>query len=90
MKKSLRKGKVLVDWSQNDEHKTTVNVYSLRARERPTVSTPITWDEVRGCLDAGDPQCLVFEARDVLARVADQGDLFAPVLSLVQEIPALG
>jgi bifunctional non-homologous end joining protein LigD len=90
MAKAVRAGKVFIDYSQNDEHKTTVCVYSLRARDRPTVSTPITWDEVRGCLDAGDPQCLVFEARDVLARVADQGDLFAPVLSLVQEIPALG
>jgi bifunctional non-homologous end joining protein LigD len=81
---------VLVDYSQNDEHKTTVNVYSLRARNRPTVSTPVSWDEVRECLDTGDPARLVFEARAVLERVADQGDLFAPVLSLVQEIPALG
>ena len=90
MTKSIRGGKVLVDYSQNDEHKTTVNVYSLRARERPTVSTPVTWDEVRGCLDGGDPERLVFEADQVLERVAEQGDLFAPVRSLVQEIPALG
>jgi bifunctional non-homologous end joining protein LigD len=90
MTKSLRAGKVFIDYSQNDEHKTTVCVYSLRARERPTVSTAIGWDEVRDCLDAGDPQRLVFEAPQVLARVAEQGDLFAPVLSLVQEIPALG
>jgi bifunctional non-homologous end joining protein LigD len=90
MTKSIRGGKVFVDYSQNDEHKTTVSVYSLRARERPTVSTPVTWDEVRECLDAGDPGRLVFEAREVLERVAEQGDLFAPVLSLVQEIPALG
>ncbi len=90
MAKAVRAGKVFIDYSQNDEHKTTVCVYSLRARERPTVSTPITWDEVRDCLDAGDPQRLVFDARQVLARVAEDGDLFAPVLSLVQEIPALG
>ena len=60
MKKSLRKGKVLVDWSQNDEHKTTVNVYSLRARERPTVSTPLRWEEVEGVLESGDPEELAF------------------------------
>ena len=89
MAKSLRGGKIFIDYSQNDEHKTTVGVYSLRARERPTVSTPLTWDEVRACLDAGDPQ-LVFEAAQVLRRVAEHGDLFAPVLSLVQEIPSLG
>ncbi len=90
MAKSLRAGKVFIDYSQNDEHKTTVCVYSLRARERPTVSTPITWDEVRDCLDSGDPQRLVFDARQVVERVADQGDLFASVLSLVQQVPALG
>src|SRR4029077_17905471 len=56
--KSLRGGKVLVDWSQNDEHKTTVNVYSARARERPTVSTPVTWDEVRACHEASDAELL--------------------------------
>ena len=89
MTKSARGGKVFVDWSQNDEHKTTVCVYSLRARERPTVSTPVTWEEVRACLDSGDPQQLVFEATQVPERVAAHGDLFAPVLSLVQEIPAL-
>ena len=90
MAKNLRGGKIFVDWSQNDEHKTTVNVYSLRARERPTVSTPLEWDEVRACLDSGDPQALVFEASEVIQRVAERGDLFAPVLSLVQEIPSLG
>jgi len=89
MAKSLRSGKVFVDYSQNDEHKTTVCVYSLRARERPTVSTPVTWDEVRACHDSSDPQQLVFEAAQVLDRVARDGDLFAPVLSLRQEIPAL-
>jgi len=86
--KTLRKGKVLVDWSQNHDFKTTVNVYSLRARERPTVSTPITWDEVRAALDSGDPDQLVFDADDVRARVSEQGDLFAEVLTLVQSLPA--
>jgi bifunctional non-homologous end joining protein LigD len=84
-KKELRRGKVLIDWSQNDEHKTTVGVYSLRARERPTVSTPLDWDEV----EAGDPDALVFEADDVLDRVDERGDLFAPVAELKQELPAL-
>ena len=84
-KKELRRGKVLIDWSQNDEHKTTVCVYSLRARERPTVSTPLDWAEV----EAGDPDALVFETDDVLARVAERGDLFAPVAELRQELPAL-
>src|SRR5215216_798395 len=83
--KELRKGKVLIDWSQNDEHKTTVCVYSLRARERPTVSTPLDWAEV----EAGDPDALVFEADDVLARVEERGDLFAPVAELRQQLPAL-
>jgi bifunctional non-homologous end joining protein LigD len=87
--KTLRRGKVLVDWSQNDEHKTTVNVYSLRARERPTVSTPLTWDEVREAARAGDPERLVFDADAVRARVAEHGDLFAPVVSLVQQLPAV-
>jgi bifunctional non-homologous end joining protein LigD len=82
--KSARKGKVLVDWSQNDRIKTTVNAYSLRAMERPTVSTPLTWDEVRAARTVED---LTFEAGDVLRRVDEQGDLFAPVLSLVQKLP---
>jgi bifunctional non-homologous end joining protein LigD len=84
-KKELRRNKVLIDWSQNDEHKTTVGVYSLRARERPTVSTPLSWDEV----EAGDPDALVFEADDVLARVEEHGDLFAPVAELQQSLPDL-
>jgi bifunctional non-homologous end joining protein LigD len=88
MTKALRRGKVLVDWSQNDDAKTTVTVYSLRARARPTVSTPVTWDEVRACAEAGDPERLVFEAGEVLERVARDGDLFAPVLSLRQELPS--
>jgi bifunctional non-homologous end joining protein LigD len=84
-RKELRKNKVLIDWSQNDEHKTTVSVYSLRARERPTVSTPLRWDEV----EAGDADALVFEADDVLARVEEHGDLFAPVEELEQRLPDL-
>jgi bifunctional non-homologous end joining protein LigD len=90
MTKELRKGKVLVDWSQNDEHKTTVTVYSVRARERPTVSTPVTWEEVIACRDQGDPDLLTFDTEDVLRRVDAQGDLFAPLLSAVQKLPALG
>jgi bifunctional non-homologous end joining protein LigD len=88
-KKELRGGKVLVDWSQNDEHKTTINVYSTRARERPTVSTPVTWDEVQACHDAGDAELLVFDVDDVLRRVAGEGDLFAPLLSVAQRLPKL-
>ena len=87
MKKTLRTGKVLVDWSQNDEHKTTVNVYSLRARERPTVSTPLPWEEVEGVLESGDPEALAFTSDAVLARVAEHGDLFGPVIELEQELP---
>jgi bifunctional non-homologous end joining protein LigD len=89
MTKRLRPGKVLVDWSQNDEHKTTVNVYSLRARERPTVSTPVSWDEVAACREQRDERLLTFEADEVLARAAQQGDLFAPVLSVKQQLPPL-
>jgi bifunctional non-homologous end joining protein LigD len=84
MKKSLRKGKVLVDWSQNSRHKTTIAVYSLRARPRPTVSTPVTWDEVEAAA-GGEP--LAFETTDVLDRVADMGDLFAETLTLEQPLP---
>lgn len=88
--KALREGRVLVDWSQNDEHKTTVNVYSVRARERPTVSTPVGWDEVAACREAGDPELLVFDTAAVLERIAERGDLFAPALTEVQELPRLG
>ncbi len=90
MTKSRRRGKVLVDWSQNDAHKTTVSVYSVRARERPSVSTPVSWTEVRECHSAADPQLLQFDTEDVLARVQEQGDLFAPVESLKQRLPTLG
>jgi bifunctional non-homologous end joining protein LigD len=89
MTKSKRTGKVLIDWSQNDRNKTTVCVYSLRARERPTVSTPLHWDEVQAALRHGKPERLAFEAGEVLARVAERGDEFAPVLSLVQQLPSL-
>jgi len=89
MTKSLRGGKILVDWSQNDEHKTTVNVYSVRAKDRPTVSTPVTWDEVRECLDSGDPDVLTFDTEQVLGRVDELGDLFAPALAVQQRLPAL-
>jgi len=83
MKKSLRPGKVFIDWSQNDRHKTTVGVYSLRARERPTVSTPLDWDEL------DDPSALSFDSADVLDRLHDAGDRFAAVIELRQELPDL-
>ncbi|HET8666463.1 MAG TPA: non-homologous end-joining DNA ligase [Terriglobales bacterium] len=89
MKKALRVGKVLVDWSQNDDYKTTICVYSLRAKERPTVSTPVTWDEVEQCFGKGDPSLLVFESYQVLERVGKLGDLYGPVLELKQKLPAI-
>lgn len=89
MQKALRKGKVLIDWSQNDEHKTTVNVYSLRAKEQPTVSTPVTWQEVEATVKRRDARRLVFDSDTVLQRVEKQGDLFAPVLTLNQRLPSL-
>jgi len=87
MKKEVRAGKVFVDWSQNDEHKTTVSVYSLRAREHPTVSTPVTWEEVERALKKRDPGLLVFEAPKVVERFEKMGDLHAPVLKLKQSLP---
>jgi bifunctional non-homologous end joining protein LigD len=89
MKKAVRTNKVFVDWSQNDEHKTTISVYSLRAREYPTVSTPVTWEEVERALKKKDAARLVFEAGDVLARVEKMGDLFEPVQQLTQKLPQL-
>jgi len=89
MKKQLRVGKVLVDWSQNDEHKTTVSVYSLRARDQPTVSTPVRWEEVEQMLKKRDASLLIFEAKHVLERVQKMGDLFEPVLTLKQKLPKL-
>ncbi|HLV85714.1 MAG TPA: non-homologous end-joining DNA ligase [Candidatus Sulfotelmatobacter sp.] len=89
MSKQIRTGKVFVDWSQNDEHKTTVSVYSLRAREHPTVSTPVTWDEVGRALKKKDAGVLVFEAKQTVARFEKMGDLFEPLLQLKQRLPDL-
>jgi len=88
MQKALRNGKVLVDWSQNDDHKTTVCVYSLRAKERPSVSTPVTWEEVEAALKKKDAKRLIFEPEQVLKRIEKNGDLFAPVLKLKQKLPS--
>jgi bifunctional non-homologous end joining protein LigD len=87
MSKQARVGKIFVDWSQNDEHKTTIGVYSLRAREHPTVSTPVTWDEVERTLKKKDPGLLVFEAGQVISRFEKMGDLFEPMLELKQKLP---
>jgi bifunctional non-homologous end joining protein LigD len=89
MKKALRVGKVFVDWSQNDDHKTTVCVYSVRAKSRPTVSTPVTWKEVEQCWGEKDASTLVFESDQVLKRVERMGDLYEPVLTLKQKLPPL-
>jgi bifunctional non-homologous end joining protein LigD len=87
MPKNLRQGKVLVDWSQNDDHKTTVNVYSLRAKEHPTVSTPVSWAEVEATVRKKSGKSLHFEAADVIKRLERRGDLFGPVLTLKQKLP---
>src|SRR5437660_8770792 len=87
MSKAVRKGKVFVDWSQNDEHKTTICAYSLRAREEPTVSTPVTWNEVENCLKKKNAQLLKFRSDQVLARMEKLGDLFEPVENLKQKPP---
>lgn len=89
MAKSKRRGKVLIDWSQNDEHKTTICVYSLRARDRPAVSTPVSWKEVQECAEREDESLLAFEADEVIARVERLGDLFADVLEMRQRLPRL-
>jgi bifunctional non-homologous end joining protein LigD len=89
MKKVDRRGKVFVDWSQNHRSKTTVSVYSMRARERPTVSTPVTWEEVEHAAEHDDGDSLVFETGEVLERIESHGDIFAPVLELEQELPNL-
>jgi bifunctional non-homologous end joining protein LigD len=89
MNKQARTGKVFVDWSQNDEHKTTIAVYSLRAREHPTVSTPISWEEVEKALKKKDASVLVFEAGQVVKRFEKMGDLFEPVPELKQTLPNL-
>src|SRR4030095_4700914 len=87
MSKALRKGKVFVDWSQNDEHKTTICVYSLRAREQPTVSTPVTWEEVQTTSKKKDARRLVFRCEETLRRVEKMGDLFAEIETLKQKLP---
>jgi bifunctional non-homologous end joining protein LigD len=87
MSKAVRKGKVFVDWSQNDEHKTTICVYSLRAKEQPTVSTPVTWNEVENCLKKKNPDLLKFRSDQVLTRVEKHGDLFEPIEKLKQKLP---
>jgi bifunctional non-homologous end joining protein LigD len=87
MSKALRKGKVFVDWSQNDEHKTTICVYSLRAKEQPTVSTPVTWNEVEICLKKKKANLLKFRADQTLVRVEKHGDLFESVETLKQKLP---
>jgi bifunctional non-homologous end joining protein LigD len=79
--KKLREGKVLVDWGQNDSTKSMVCAYSLRGKDRPTVAMPVAWEEL------DDPAGLVFESNDALERVERDGDLFAPVLTLKQELP---
>jgi len=89
MKKSLRLGKVFVDWSQNDEHKTTVCVYSLRAKDRPMVSTPVDWDEVEHGARPKKGKSLAFDSAQALERVERRGDVFAPVLKLKQRLPAV-
>ena len=89
MNKKLRTGRVFVDWSQNDEHKTTIGVYSLRAREHPTVSTPVKWEEVERALRKEDAALLVFEAAQAVARFEKMGDLFEPLLELKQKVPTL-
>ena len=89
MQKALRKGKVFIDWSQNDQHKTTINVYSLRATARPNVSTPVEWTEVQSVARNGDASRLVFESEAALERVQKHGDLFAPLLTLKQRLPNL-
>jgi bifunctional non-homologous end joining protein LigD len=87
MSKAVRKGKVFVDWSQNDEHKTTICVYSLRARDEPTVSTPVTWNEVEKCLKKKSAELLRFRSDQVLVRVNELGDLFESVEKLKQKLP---
>ncbi len=87
MSKAVRKGKVFVDWSQNDEHKTIICVYSLRAKEEPTVSTPVTWNEVENCLKKKNAELLKFRSDQVLARMEKLGDLFEPVENLKQKPP---
>jgi bifunctional non-homologous end joining protein LigD len=87
MDKSFRAGKVFIDWSQNDPYKSTICAYSPRGRPEPTVSTPVSWDEVDRCVERGDPDALRFTLGAVLERVDRDGDVFGPVVSLVQRLP---
>ena len=87
MKRELRGGKVYVDWQQNEDFKTTVSAYSLRARPRPTASTPLRWEEVEAAADDGDADALAFDAAAVLERAERHGDPFAAALELEQELP---
>ena len=87
-RKEERKGKVLLDWGQNEAHRSTVCAYSLRARQRPFVSTPLSWDELEELRGGGDPSALYFEPWEVLQRVKERGDIFADVLEMKQELPS--
>jgi bifunctional non-homologous end joining protein LigD len=87
MSKAVRKRKVFVDWSQNDEHKTTVCVYSLRAKEEPTVSTPVGWDDVENCRKKKKPELLKFRSDQVLTRMEKLGDVFEAVEKVKQKLP---
>ena len=89
MRKRLRDGRVLIDWSQNDRHKTTVSVYSLRARKEPTISTPLSWEEVAQAARRRREQTLSAQPHELLARVEREGDLYAPMLTLSQTLPEL-
>ena len=89
MARAERHGRVLVDWGQNTEHKSMVCAYSVRAKERPTVSTPVTWEEVAAAVESGDAAALRFEMGEVLERIERHGDLFAPVLSVEQDLSRL-
>jgi len=88
--KARRAGKILIDWSQNTSSKTTVAVYSLRARDEPSASTPVTWEEMEAAASREDAEALRFSPAEVLQRIEEKGDLMAPVLEVSQELPALG
>jgi bifunctional non-homologous end joining protein LigD len=90
MAKVDRRGKVFVDWSQNHQKKTTIGVYSLRARERPTASIPLHWREVERTARGGDAEKLRFEIPAAIKRIEKEGDLFEPVLRLKQKLPEIG
>jgi bifunctional non-homologous end joining protein LigD len=87
--KTRRKGRILIDWSQNDAHKTTASVYSIRAKERPTASTPLEWEEVEAAVESGDADALAFTVDDLRGRIGAKGDLYAPLLTQRQDLPRL-